>query len=352
MRFEGATVCAALVVGCGAPKKADLGLVLAERPETAPMSAAVREGVTLAVEQWNAQPKAIRAHVREIDGGCDPAVAVPAVRAARDEGVTLFVGELCSAATVAIADDIGSSAVLVAPTASDPAVTWTGDAVRPTVFRVARSDAQLAADLAAFAHGELEAGAAAIVAGPSEAAGRVADAFAPAFQQLGGRVVVDERWHDDAGLEAALDRVMAEGADVVLLPDAYDVAGRVAERAREKGISATFLGSDGWDSENLDGEALAGGWYAHHWAPGDPLDKDWAGRFVARFGHEPDALSAMGYEAATTLLQGLADARSTNPREVAEAIEARGGFDARHDTTSAGVVVEVPVIPEGGEAPP
>ena len=58
--------------------------------------------------------------------------------------------------------------------------------------------------------------------------------------------------------------------DVVYLPDYYNVVNLVTKQAKEKGITAPFMGGDGWDSSDLDVKAADGGYYTNHYSPDDP----------------------------------------------------------------------------------
>ena len=53
------------------------------------------------------------------------------------------------------------------------------------------------------------------------------------------------------------------------LPDYYNVVNLVTKQAKEKGITAAFMGGDGWDSADLDRKAAEGGYYSLHYSPDD-----------------------------------------------------------------------------------
>ena len=100
---------------------------------------------------------------------------------------------------------------------------------------------------------------------------------------------------------------------MVYLPDYYNIVNLVTKQAKEKGITAPFMGGDGWDSSDLDLKAAAaGGYFTNHYSPEDPRPE--VQNFVKNFGAKykddkgkpkvPDALAALAYDATNLLLQG------------------------------------------------
>ena len=58
--------------------------------------------------------------------------------------------------------------------------------------------------------------------------------------------------------------------DVMYLPDYYNKVSLIAKQAKERGINVPLVGGDGWDSPDLDLEAVDGGYYTNHYSPEDP----------------------------------------------------------------------------------
>jgi branched-chain amino acid transport system substrate-binding protein len=55
----------------------------------------------------------------------------------------------------------------------------------------------------------------------------------------------------DSDFTATLRKIEAAKPDVVYLADMYNVANHVQAQARTQGIRTTFIGPDGWQSEDL-----------------------------------------------------------------------------------------------------
>ena len=60
---------------------------------------------------------------------------------------------------------------------------------------------------------------------------------------------------DDTDFSAVLSKVAAAKPDVFFVPDYYQKVSLIGKQAKEKGITATMLGGDGWDSDQLDVKA-------------------------------------------------------------------------------------------------
>jgi len=93
----------------------------------------------------------------------------------------------------------------------------------------------------------------------------------------------------------------------------------IANQARELGITADFVGADGWDSAQftkLGGEAVEGGHFCNHYSPEDPRP------YAEKFGETPDALATLAYDAALILIDALHRAGSTDGAAIRDAIAA------------------------------
>ena len=56
----------------------------------------------------------------------------------------------------------------------------------------------------------------------------------------------------DTDFSAILTKVKDSGAEVLCLPDYYNIVNLVGAQAKEKGVTAVMMGGDGWDSSDLD----------------------------------------------------------------------------------------------------
>jgi branched-chain amino acid transport system substrate-binding protein len=156
-------------------------------------------------------------------------------------------------------------------------------------------------------------------------------------------------------ISSQLQSIKSSGAEVVYLPGYYSDAATIIRKAREAGITAKFLGGDGWDSEELTkigGDAINGSFYSNHYAPQE--DRAEVKHFVENYQQEykgvPDALAALGYDAALVLFDAMDKAPSLEGKDLREAIGATKGFtgvtgtfsiDAKRNAQKSAVMVEV-----------
>ena len=153
----------------------------------------------------------------------------------------------------------------------------------------------------------------------------LAEQFEKHFVDMGGTVVGKENYTGtDTDFSAILTKVADSGAEVLYLPDYYNVVNLVGAQAKEKGVTAVMMGGDGWDSADLDLAAADGGFYSNHYSPTDTrqIVVDWVARYQAKYGSVPDALATLGYDATNLMLAAIEKAGADDPAKVAAAMAA------------------------------
>ncbi|MEK6779362.1 MAG: ABC transporter substrate-binding protein, partial [Candidatus Deferrimicrobiota bacterium] len=211
--------------------------------------------------------------------------------------------------------------------------------------------------MARFARETLHKGNAAVLFDASNDYSKgIAEFFGDAFKSLGGKVVAYESYgKDDVDFSALLTKVKASGADALFLPDYYNKVGLIAKQAREKGIKATLIGPDGWDSPDLvkiAGDAMEGGYFSNHYSPEDtrPEVAGWVKKYKEKFGQTPDALGTLAYDATNLLFEAIRKAGSNDPLKIREALAGIKGFkgvtgefamDGNGDAVKSAVILEI-----------
>jgi branched-chain amino acid transport system substrate-binding protein len=219
---------------------------------------------------------------------------------------------------------------MITPSATNPAVTEVGD----MISRACMLDDDQAAAMAAFARGRLKLSRVAVLYDQAQPYSTgLATAFGKAFSRLGGTITGVQRYNGgDQDLQAQLEAIRDAKAQAVFVPGFYADVGGIAKQLRALGVTAPLLGTDGWDSPQLAqiaGAAIDGSYYAGHFAADDPrpIVKAFAKQFQAKHTGAPDALAALGYDAARLLFDAMARARSLSGTDLAEAIAATKGFE-------------------------
>jgi len=349
-----------VMTGCGGGKPSSIKVAILAplSGATATFGASTRDGAMLAIEEWNAKGGVNGVKIEAVveDSQCE---AEPAVSAANkvinQDGVKFIIGEVCSKASIPISEIAVSKGVLqISPTSTNPSVTVDKNGVtKPTIFRACFIDPFQGTVAAKFALNTLKAKTAAVLLDQGNDYVRgLAEFFRDAFEAGGGKIVVWETYTgDDQDFSAILTKVKEANPDVLYLPDYYNKVSMIGAQAREKGITAPFLGGDGWDSSDLDRKVMAGGYYTNHYSSEDPRPevKSWVEKYKAKYGSEPDALATLAYDAAQVLLQAMEKAGSFDPAKVAEAM-ASGTFsgvsgqityDQYHNPIKAAVILQV-----------
>ena len=317
-----------------------------------------RNGVVLAIESWNQRGGVLENVVQAVllDSKCDYETAREVAQEAVDEhNVQFIIGAVCADAAEGVAQVAMEQGVLqISPTSVDPELTLDNAGnVRWLVFRVPFIDPDQGAVAAKFALDTLGVESVGILHAENSPYGlALADAFAAAFKAGGGEVVVRRTYNQDA--EVFYD-VLADVRDanpqMLYFPGYYNVVNRLAFQARTFGLLQGIIGSDGWDSPELDLTTLDGSYFTAHYFAGEsrPEVSDWTQRYVARYIVPPDVVATLGYDAANILLAAIQEAGTTGPNQVAdtmmsmtfEAVTGEMTFDATHNPVKGVLVLRV-----------
>ena len=322
-----------------------------------PWGTALQNGVVLAADGWNQRGGVLGRPIRVelYDSACNYTTARTVTRTAINEGAQFIIGAVCSAASEGVAQTATTLNVLqIAPTSVDPETTLDHDgSVRPLVFRIPYLDVDQGIMAARFALETLRAGTAAILYAENSVYGlTLADAFEKTFTGGDGNILIRKTYNQD--LEAyfnVLEEVRALNPDILYLPGYYNVMNRLVSQARQYGMFQTIVGSDGWDSPNLDLAATDGCYFTTHYFSGEPRPEVtvWTQLYTARHLIEPDAVATMGYDAANILLTAVTAAGTLEPYSVAdvletatfEAVSGQLAFDDFHNPTKGVLMVRV-----------
>ena len=213
---------------------------------------------------------------------------------------------------------------------TNPKVTESGNYVFMTAF----IDSYQAAIMANFAIQELEAMTAAVLTetGDSHSEG-LSEFFIEDFTAEGGTVAIQEFYETDttdfteqllmiAAVEPAVDVIFLAG-----LGSEFPLAVEQA-RSDDIGISATFLGGDGWDRPDLieiGGVAVEGSFFANHFSSDGQLTeaaRQFVDAYTHKYGIAPNGPAALGYDAVTILIEAMRRTTNLTPAAIRDQIEA------------------------------
>jgi branched-chain amino acid transport system substrate-binding protein len=301
-----------------------------------------REGSLLAIEEWNAKGGVLGKKIVPIveDSQCTPDPAVNAANKVIDQDkVHYIIGEVCSKASIPVSEIANQKNVVqISGTSTNPSVVRDNNGnVKPYTFVACYNDDQQGKVMAKYASGTLKAKTAFIMLDQAnDYVKGLAEFYEKYFTADGGTIVGKETYTaKDTDFSTILAKVAEANPDVVVLPDYYNIVNLVTKQAKEKGITAPFIGGDGWDSPDLDAAAAAGRFFTNHYSPTE--DRPAVKNFVTKYGEKykddagaaklPDALAALAYDATNIMIQAIADAGADDPAKVKDII-AKGKFEA------------------------
>jgi branched-chain amino acid transport system substrate-binding protein len=202
------------------------------------------------------------------------------------------------------------------------------------VFRACFIDPFQGAVMARFAQNELHAKRLAILFDfKQDYSVGLAEFFRDTVKKGGGEIVADERYTSgDIEFRAQLTTIRAASPEAVFVPGYYTEVGLIAKQARELGLDVPFLGGDGWDSAKtleIGGAAVEGYYFSNHYAADSdsPKVKDFVKRYSAKYGSTPDAMAALGYDAAGILADAIRRAGTTDGPALRDAIAATKDYE-------------------------
>jgi branched-chain amino acid transport system substrate-binding protein len=200
------------------------------------------------------------------------------------------------------------------------------------VFRVCFLDDSQGSAAVNYIHGEgIKKAAVLYKVGDAYSEG-LRDVFIQRTKELGMESIDVGYNLGDTDFSAQLSRMKSFGADAVFCPFYYEDAVLVTRQAKAMGYSPLFVGTDGWDAQDLldqAGDAALGSAMTTHFSPTDsrPIVQQYLDDFQARFGHFPIVLAALGYDATRLMIESIGRAGSDNPKAIRDAIAVTEGFD-------------------------
>ena len=364
--FAGFVVCAVLALAAcgGEPGASAEEIVIGEYGSltgtTATFGISTRNGIDMAVDEINAAGGLlglpVRVVVEDDQGRPEEAQTVVTKLITRDR-VVAVLGEVASSRTLAAAPVAQSNGIpMLTPSSTNPDVTRVGD----YIFRVCFIDPFQGQVMARFAYNTLNLRRVAILRDiRNDYSVGLANVFIENFRALGGEVVADESYSEgDTDFSAQLTSLRSSNPDGVFIPGYYTEAGLIARQARQLGLDVPLLGGDGWDSPRLGeigGAALDNSYFSTHYSPDEPNPaiQKFVSDYRARFDETPDAMAALGYDAAKVLFDAIRRAGSTDGAAIRDALAQTQGFegvtgnitiDANRNAVKPAVVLKV----EGG----
>lgn len=325
-------VIGSLTAGCGESNTIKIGTIQSISGPVSAYGIQTRDAIKMAVEEINAAGgvlgKEIELIVEDDEASPDKTTNAFKKLVAKDK-VVAVIGALISKCTLAITQEAqAKKIVLLTPTSTNDTVTDAGD----NIFMSCYNDSFQGQVGAKFAYETLRAKNAAILYDiTNDYSKGLTTNFTEKFETLGGKVVAAESFSaGDKDFNAQLTKVKAANPDVLYIPDYYNTVSLIAKQVRSQGLNVTMLGADGWDEIiNNAGDEVLGSYYCNHYSPmsDDPDVQSFVKKYTEKFGITPNALAALGYDAAYILIDAIERAGSTDSNSIKAALmETNGKF--------------------------
>lgn len=315
--------------------------IATQTPLSGPQSVlgvAIKNGAQLAMEQ-SAEAFAALGFTLELapfDDQATPDTGVAnATQIVGDPAILCMVGHLNSGVMLASMEQYNNAGLAaVSPANTNPLVTDRG---YPVVNRVVGRDDVQGVVGQQFAFEELGLQSVYILHDKTAYGQGVAEFFRQAAEAAGMTVLGFEGTEEQANFDSIITPIIAANPELVYFGGIYSQAGIFFRQAREKGVTAVFMGPDGMDSSelaNLGGDAVVDMYYSTVAAPATvyPAAAQFIADYEARFGEQTQPFAAQGYDAMNVCLDGIKRAVEANGgalpsrQQVAEAVRATADF--------------------------
>ena len=274
-----------------------------------------------------------------------------------DDKVKVIVGPMVTANVMAESQVANDDKIpVIAPAATNPDVTVENGKAKPFIFRSCFIDPQQGTVMAEFAAKQLKAKTAVMyLDSSSDYSKSLGKVFKEKFEAAGGKVVMEESFlAKDQDFKAALTKLKTANAEVVFVPAYYEEVGKIVKQARELGITAPMLGTDGWDDPKVvdiaGADALNKTYFSTHYFEKDQDVQGFIESFQKEYGHAPNVFAALGYDAGKMLIDAIKRAGSADPEKIQKALEetkdlqvgtGKITMDPNHNPIKSAVILEM-----------
>lgn len=342
-----------------------VGIVASLSGENKPWGDDSVEGAKMAVQEINDKGgingKKVELLVQ--DDASTPEGGKTAAEKLLSQNVVEILGEVSSSITIQIANSAFEKNV---PVVDIGGTKTTLTDIGSNVFRVCYTDDFQGPVMATFAYEELGLRNVALMTDNQQAYSQgLSASFKEEFEKLGGKIVDEEKYNtSDTQFGGQLNAMKEKNPDGVFMSGYFTQVGPIAQQARAAGITAKFLGGDGWDSPTLldsGKDAIIGGFMCNHYNNKEKRPevteflKKWG---AAHGGKEPGTtMAALGYDAAAVGLDAIKRSKSPDSAGIIAALDETENFPGvsgnitlkggNGNPTKQALVVEIRPLSEG-----
>ena len=331
--------------GCGGDKKAassaapegnaaKIGFITAYTGPGAAYGISQKEGVEMAVEEINKDPKTkIKIDLHTYDTKLNKQEAINAMKRAIEQDKVLAVEGPMTTGEFFAAGPIAQQAktVVFGISLTAKGITETGD----YVFRNSTPGKIAIPITLKKAQEKLGFKKVAILySNNNDMMVSENEVYQQTFKDMGLDVVATETFADkDTDYSAQLTKIQAANPDVICIAGLYQEGALIVKKAREMGMNQPIIGNNGFNSPEYikqAGAAADGTLVATPWNPDSTSPKAQAFRkaYKEKYGREPDQFAAQAYDGMYTIHQALeASGSTTDKKKFRDALANIKGFE-------------------------
>jgi len=293
------------------------------------------EGINLANEMY---PEVLGRPVKLsiVDNKTEKTEAANAVsRLIEKDKVQVIIGSYGSSLSMAggqVAKDLGVPVIGCSPT--NPLVTLNND----YYFRVCFIDPFQGTVMAKYAFNTLGAKKAAMIMDVSnDYSVGLCNYFKEAFVALTGdesSIVAEAKYKTgDQDFTAQLTNIKDLNPDVIFAPGNYGESALLIKQARDLGINAPFLGGDTYEAPEfieIGGAAVEGVAFSTHYtveAPVTKVSQEFLDAYKQKFGKDPTAFAALGFDAYLVALDAIERASVYEAKAIRDELAKTANFE-------------------------
>ena len=330
MTTLGLALGAAVAFAASAQAQIKMGMTGPITGPNAAFGAQLKNGTEQAVEDINAAGGILGQKITLSYGDdvSDPKQGVSVANKFAGDGVKFVVGPFNSGVTMPSSESYQENGILlITPSATNPKITERG---LWNIFRTCGRDDQQGAVAGKYILTKFKGKKIAIVHDKTTYGQGLADETKKALNKGGMKEVLYEGVNvGEKDYSALVSKIKASGADLVYWGGLHTEGGLIVRQMRDQGIKAPLMGGDGITSDefaSIGGPGVEGTLMTY--GP-DPRKKPEAAAVVKKFRDkkfEPEAYTLYSYAAVEIIKQAAEQAKSLDPKKVAEVIHSGKKF--------------------------
>ena len=294
----------------------------------------VKQGCEVAIEEINSAggvKVGDDTYVFELNSQDDQADAEKAVNAYNTlrGNIDALIGCTTSGSCLAVVDSTYEDGLFqITPSGSALDITK-----NPNVFRICFTDPLQGETIAQYVVDEGYESVAVLYNKDDEYSTGIEEAFKAKLEEIGKSdlMVAEESFGaSDVDFNTQLTKIKAAAPKLIFVPGYYEAAALITTQAKSMGITAEFVGSDGWDgvlAQVTDPSVVEGAVFLSPFLATDPSVKSFVDAYQAAYGSTPDQFAADAYDAVYTVKAAMEKAGAVDSESLIAAmtqIEVKG----------------------------